>query len=142
MLIGPPSITNFATVREVDERSSLKLRCEADITKLQSTMQTVNFQWATIGKDGNEILLSNKSGRMAIESHKDPNRSHFFYGTLQFNPVFREDSGLYTCRTKGSVGTSNFSTNGISVNVKCNDVIYRYHVLLIILNVAFHFSCA
>ena len=141
MVVGPPSITNFATVKEVDERSSLILRCEADIPKLQSAVQTVTFQWRTFAKGGIEILLLNSNDRMIIESHKDPNRSHFFYGTLRLNPVLREDSGQYTCRTNGSLGTSNFSTNGIRVNVKCNDVIFRCHVLLIILYVSFHFSC-
>ena len=56
MLIGPPSINKFATVKEVDERSSVKLRCEADIPKLQSTTQTFTFQWETFEKDGNEII--------------------------------------------------------------------------------------
>ena len=144
MLIGPPSITNFATSKEVDERSSLKLRCEADIPylRLQSTTQTVTFRWAMFGQDGNEIILSNSTDRVTIESHRDPNRSHFFYCTLQINPVFRVDSGRYTCRTNDSAGISNFSTNAISVNVKCNNVIYRCHVLLIILCVSLHFSCS
>ena len=142
ILIGPPSITNFTTVKEVDERSTLRLRCEADIPKLQATTQTVSFQWATFGEDGNEMILSNTNDRVTIANHKDPNRSYFFYGTLQLKPLFRVDSGRYNCRISGSVGTSNFSANGIRVNVKCNNVIPHCHVLLIILYVSFYFSWA
>ena len=141
ILIGPPSITNFTTVKEVDEGSTLKLKCEAYIPKLQNTTQTANIQWAKLEHGGNRIILSNSSYRVTIASHKDSNLSHFFYGILQFNPVFREDSGRYTCRINGSVGSS-FSTNGITVNVKCNNVISRCQLLLIILYVSFHFSCA
>ena len=86
---------------------------------LQSIDQTVIFQWAKYGKDGKKIPILGNDGRKMTASYQDPNRLHFFYGTLQLNPVSRLDSGSYTCRISGSVGTSRYSSDSIKVNVKC-----------------------
>ena len=118
--IGPPSIINFTTTRQVDEGGSLKLRCEADIPKLANVDQIISFQWAKYGKDGKEMLVSGNDRRVTAESCRDPNRFHFFHGIIQLKSLSRFDSGSYTCRINGSVGTSRFSTSSVRVNVKCN----------------------
>ena len=106
ILIGPPSITNFTTSRQVDEGGSLELRCEAQIPKLQSINQTVSFQWANYGQDGKQKATSGDDERMTTASYQDPNRLHFFYGILHLSPASRSDNGSYTCRISGSVDTS------------------------------------
>ena len=111
--VGPPAISNFTTTKQLDEGGSLELRCETRIPKLQSIDQTVSFQWA---KDGQEILTRD---RMTTAVHQDPNRLNFFYGTFRLSPASRSDSGTYTCRISSSVGTSKYSSDGVSVNVKC-----------------------
>ena len=120
IFIGPPAIRNFTTTRQVDEGGFLRLRCEALLPELQTMNQTVRFQWAKYGPDIKEILISGNDGRMTTSNDHDPNRSHFYYGTLQIKPVSRLDSGSYTCRISGSFGTSSYSTDTVSVNVKCN----------------------
>ena len=112
--VGPPSITNFWTTRQVDEGGSLDLRCEAQLPKLQRINQTISFQWAKYGQDTKDIF---PLGRMTTAVHQDQN---FFYGTLRLSPASRSDSGSYTCRIRSSVGTSRYSSDSVSVNVKCN----------------------
>ena len=126
---------DFNTVLQVDEGSSVKLRCEAHIPRLQYVNQTVNFQWVRHGEDGKGMPISgtDNNDRVTTASFKDINRSHFFYGTLQLNPVSRVDSGSYACRLSGSVGTSSFSASSVSVNVKCNvtthcHTMHAYHL--------------
>ena len=135
--VGPPSITNFWTTRQVDEGGSLDLRCETQLPKLQRINQTVSFQWASYGQDAKDVFLVD---RMTTTVHQDPNRLNFFYDTLRLSPVSRSDSGSYTCRIRSSVGTSKYSSDSVSVNVKCN-VITHCHILILIHRVHFYFSC-
>ena len=105
---------------QVDEGGSLELKCEGHVPELQNRNQTVIFEWATYGKDGKEVIIS-----VTTASHKARSR---LQSTLLLKNVSRVDSGFYRCRINGSVGTSNYSTNGVNVNVKCN-VITHFHIV-------------
>ena len=144
ILIGPPSIINFTTTKQVDEGGSLELRCEALIPQLANVDQIISFQWAKNGKDGKEMLVSGNDRRVTAENYRDPNWSHFFHGIFQLKTLSRFDSGSYTCRINGSIGTSSFSTNSVRVNVKCNVIIYTAIPTTDHSSHSFHFyfSCA
>ena len=146
IFIGPPSISNFTTTKQVDKGGSLLLRCEALIPNLQNVNQAVNFQWAKYGQDGEETILPipDNDERVTIESHRDSNRLHFFYGTLQLNTLSQLDSGSYTCRIDSFIGTSSYTTDTVSVNVKCNSITHCHAVIYILTihRIHIYFSCA
>ena len=144
IFIGPPTISNFTTAKQIDKGGSLELRCEALIPNLQNVNQTVDFQWAKYGQDDKETIIPipDNDERVVTASHRDPNRLHFFYGTLRINPLSQLDSGSYTCRINSSIGTSSYTTDTVSVNVKCNVIAHCHTLVLTIHHVHFHFSCA
>ena len=96
------------------------MKCEGHVPGLQNPNQTVDFEWEKYGKDGKEVIIS-----VTTASHEARSQ---FQSTLLLMNVSRVDSGFYKCRISSSVGTSNYSTNSVNVNVKCN-VITHFHIV-------------